>query len=91
MYKRFEATYYNAGLRMYDWLAGKNLVHRSRFVSPKEALELCPFLKRSGLKGGVIYYDGQFDDSRMNLSVLLAAKERGATLGNYIRVNGFRP
>jgi len=90
MYKRFEATYYNAGLRMYDWLAGKNLVHRSRFVSPKEALELCPFLKRSGLKGGVIYYDGQFDDSRMNLSVLLAAKERGATVGNYIRVNGFR-
>ncbi|NDC22989.1 MAG: FAD-dependent oxidoreductase [Proteobacteria bacterium] len=86
MYRRFEATYYNAGLRMYDWLAGKNLVHRSRFASPREALELCPFLKKSGLKGGVIYYDGQFDDARMNLSILLTAQEKGAVISNYVSV-----
>ena len=89
MYRRWEAAYYNAGLRMYDWLAGKNLVHRSRFVSHHEALELCPFLKKSGLKGGVIYYDGQFDDSRMGLSILLTAINRGAVISNYTRVTGF--
>jgi len=86
MYRRFEAAYYNAGLRMYDWLAGKNLVHRSRFVSNKEALELCPFLKRHGLKGGVIYYDGQFDDARMGLSLALTAANQGATIANYVEV-----
>ncbi|NBX76309.1 MAG: FAD-dependent oxidoreductase [Proteobacteria bacterium] len=89
MYRRWEAAYYNAGLRMYDWLAGKNLVHRSRFVSHREALELCPFLKKGGLKGGVIYYDGQFDDSRMGLSILLTAGKRGAVISNYTQVTGF--
>jgi len=89
MYRRWEAAYYNTGLRMYDWLAGKNLVHRSRFVSRHEALDLCPFLKKSGLKGGVIYFDGQFDDSRMGLSILLTASQRGAIISNYTRVSGF--
>ncbi|MFM8268604.1 MAG: glycerol-3-phosphate dehydrogenase/oxidase [Pseudomonadota bacterium] len=89
MYRRWEAAYYNTGLRMYDWLAGKNLVHRSRFVSHREALELCPLLKKSGLKGGVIYYDGQFDDARMGISLVLTAAGKGAVIANYTRVTGF--
>ncbi|NBT58053.1 FAD-dependent oxidoreductase, partial [bacterium] len=89
MYRRLEAAYYNTGLRMYDWLAGKNLVHRSRFVSNREALELFPFLKKSGLKGGVIYYDGQFDDARMGLAILLTAARKGAAIANYTEVIGF--
>lgn len=90
MYRRLQASYYHAGLRMYDWLAGKHLVHRSRLVSREEALELCPNLKRAGLKGGVIYYDGQFDDSRMALSILLTAEEKGAVIANYTEVIGFK-
>lgn len=89
MYRRLEATYYNTGLRMYDWLAGKNLVHRSRFVSNKEALDLFPLLKKTGLKGGVIYYDGQFDDSRMGLAILLTAASKGAAISNYIEAVDF--
>lgn len=89
MYRRFGATYYHVGLRMYDWLAGKHLVHRSRLVSRQEALELCPQLKKTGLKGGVIYYDGQFDDARMALSILMTAAQEGAVLSNYVEAIGF--
>lgn len=89
MYRRFQTSYYHAGLRVYDWLAGKHLIHRSRLVSKEEAIDLCPFLKRPGLRGGVIYYDGQFDDSRMAMSILLTAIQKGATISNYVEVTGF--
>lgn len=89
LYRRFEISYYHAGLRMYDWLAGKNLVHRSRMVSREEALELCPLLNKSGLKGGVIYFDGQFDDARMGISIVLSAVKLGAVVTNYTEVMGF--
>lgn len=89
LYRRFETSYYHAGLRVYDWLAGKHLVHRSRLVSKEEALDLCPSLKSQGLRGGVIYFDGQFDDSRMAMSILLTAVQKGAVISNYAEATGF--
>jgi len=89
LYRRFETSYYHAGLRIYDWLAGKHLVHQSRLVSKEEALQLCPLLKRTGLRGGVIYFDGQFDDARMNISILLTAAQKGAAIANYLGVTSF--
>lgn len=86
LYNRFELPYYRTGLRMYDWLAGKALVHKSKFVSKMESLKRVPFLKRQNLRGAVIYYDGQFDDSRMNISLAKTAFEKGAATVNYLKV-----
>jgi glycerol-3-phosphate dehydrogenase len=89
LYKRMEKPYYVTGLKLYDWLAGKALVHKSHFISAAEALRHCPILKAEGLRGGVVYYDGQFDDARMNLAIVMRAEELGARIANYVEVTGF--
>ncbi len=89
LYHRTEVPYYYAGLKMYDWLAGDQEAPPSRYVSSREALQHCPMLKTEGLRGGVVYYDGQFDDARMNLSILLRATELGAVAANHVEVTGY--
>ena len=86
LYKRLEAPYYMAGLKLYDWLAGKKGLTKSYYVSARQALKLFPQLRQDGLRGGVIYYDGQFDDSRMNICLALTAFEQGAAITNYCEV-----
>src|SRR5680860_498242 len=73
LYNWLEVPYYLTGLKLYDWLAGRANLHPSRFVDAKEALQRFPMLKADGLRGGVVYYDGQFDDARMNVSLALTA------------------
>ena len=90
LYHRTEVPYYYAGLKMYDWLAGDQEVPASRYVSAQEAVHQCPMLKSEGLRGGVVYYDGQFDDARMALSILLRATELGATAVNHLSVTALR-
>jgi glycerol-3-phosphate dehydrogenase len=43
-------------------------------------------LKHQGLRGGVLYYDGQFDDARMNLAIGLTAAREGAVIANHVAV-----
>ena len=88
LYNIIEVPYYMTGLKMYDWLAGKANLQPSRFVDAKEALNRFPMLKEDGLRGGVIYYDGQFDDARMNVAIALTASEQGAKLANHVEVTG---
>src|SRR5208282_1171929 len=59
-----ETPFYGIGMKIYDLLAGQYGFGRSRIVSLEETLEKLPNLQRDGLRGGVVYYDGQFDDSR---------------------------
>lgn len=54
----------------------------------KETISLIPNVNKKGLKGGVIYQDGQFDDARMAISLALTASQEGACLLNYINVIG---
>lgn len=86
LYRRLETPYYLAGLKLYDWLAGRQGLKRSHYVSAAQALAKFPMLKKEGLKGGVVYYDGQFDDARMNVCLALTASEQGAILANYVEV-----
>jgi glycerol-3-phosphate dehydrogenase len=86
LYGALEVPYYTTGLKIYDWLAGKAQLKPSRFVTRAEAQKRFPMLKRSGLKGGVLYYDGQFDDARMNLAIALSAAEKGAAAANHVEV-----
>ena len=85
-YEWWEAPFYGIGLRLYDLLAGKYGFGPSRNLSRDETLERIPTLKTEGLRGGVIYYDGQFDDARLLINLLQTAFEQGATLVNYCPV-----
>jgi len=86
LYNWLEVPYYLTGLKLYDWLAGRANLQKSRFVDAREALERFPMLRQQGLRGGVLYYDGQFDDARMNVAIALTAAQQGAAIANYVAV-----
>jgi glycerol-3-phosphate dehydrogenase len=83
LYNWLQVPYFMTGLKLYDALAGRANLAPSRFVDAREAKRRFPQLKEEGLRGGVIYYDGQFDDARMNLALALTAAERGAVVATY--------
>ncbi len=85
-YDWWEAPFYGMGLKVYDLLAGKFGFGASRILSKQEILDRIPTIKTDGLKGGVVYYDGQFDDSRLLINMVTTAIEQGATMLNYFGV-----
>ncbi|XP_010543555.1 PREDICTED: glycerol-3-phosphate dehydrogenase SDP6, mitochondrial [Tarenaya hassleriana] len=86
----FEVIYYWMGLKMYDLVAGARLLHLSRYYSAQESVELFPTLARKGkdknLKGTVVYYDGQMNDSRLNVGLACTAALAGAAVLNHAEV-----
>jgi len=88
-YHWWEGPFYGAGLKFYDTLAGKLGLEPSRHLSRLETLRAIPTLERKGLRGGVIYYDGQFDDSRLAIALARTACDHGAFVLNYMRVTSF--
>ncbi|KAK7844359.1 glycerol-3-phosphate dehydrogenase sdp6 [Quercus suber] len=89
----FDVVYYWAGLKMYDLVAGRHLLHLSRYYSAQESSELFPTLARKGkdrnLKGTVVYFDGQMNDSRLNVGVACTAAVAGAAVLNHAEVVAF--
>ena len=85
-YDWWEAPFYGIGLKVYDALAGKYGFGKSSLLSKEETVERLPTIETEGLRGGVIYHDGQFDDARLLIHLALTAAEQGATLLNYVRV-----
>ncbi len=85
-YDWWEAPFYGLGLKVYNLLSGKYGFGASKILSREETLERLPTIKQDGLRGGVIYYDGQFDDSRLLINMVATAEEQGATLLNYAPV-----
>ncbi len=82
--------YYGFGLWAYDGLAGRLRFGRSRMVGADEAVGLVPTLRREGLRGGVVYRDGQFDDARLAVALARTADDLGATVLNALAVTGLR-
>ena len=87
-YLWWEAPFYGVGLKMYDLLAGRHGFGPSKILSRDEVLKHIPMLEQDGLRGGVVYHDGQFDDSRLLINLLQTAAEQGASVLNYARVTG---
>jgi glycerol-3-phosphate dehydrogenase len=87
-YKWWEGPYYGLGLKVYDWMAGELGLGKSRWLSREETLEEAPTLEAEGLRGGVLYHDGQFDDARLAINLAQTAASEGAVLLNYCRVDG---
>ena len=85
-YAWWEGPFYGIGLKVYQVLSGKYGFGPSELVSKEETLKRLPNVNAEGLTGGVIYYDGQFDDSRLLINLVATAAEQGATLLNYAKV-----
>lgn len=89
-YAWWEGPFYGAGLRVYNLLAGRYGFGKSRNLSKEKTLEYLPTIRREGLRGGVLYYDGQFDDTRFLIALVQTALEQGAVALNYCSVVALR-
>ncbi len=90
LYKWYEIPYIYAGLFLYDLISGKKSLGRTQIVGRKEIMNIFPFAKKEGLKGGVRYFDGAFNDARMAIALLQSAKEKGCVVRNYNEVIKFK-
>lgn len=88
-YKWWEGPFYGVGLKVYDWMSGSLGLGASEWLSTEEVLKLAPTLDAEGLRGGVLYHDGQFDDARLAVNLAQTAATSGATILNYYAVTGF--
>ncbi|HLO81295.1 MAG TPA: glycerol-3-phosphate dehydrogenase/oxidase [Chitinophagaceae bacterium] len=82
----WEKFFYGIGLGLYDLMAGRLQIGKVRMLSRKAVLRQMPYMREKGLKGGVEYFDGQFDDARLAINLAQTAEEYGACLVNYIEV-----
>ncbi len=82
-YKLLDTPFYGIGLKMYDALAGKAGLGSTEFLSAAKTVQYLPTVQQKGLKGGVKYWDGQFDDARLALALARTAASKGALLINY--------
>jgi glycerol-3-phosphate dehydrogenase len=89
LYTWWEVPYVFAGLVLYDVLAGRMGLGRSALVGGREAKKRFPMLRGQGLKAGVIYYDGQFNDARMAITLALTAQKHGAVTANHVEALSF--
>jgi glycerol-3-phosphate dehydrogenase len=87
-YRWWEKTYYGAGIKLYDRLAGQFGLKASRRLSRAATLELVPTVEPANLTGGVLYHDGQFDDARLAVNLAQTACGLGAAVVNYCRCVG---
>jgi glycerol-3-phosphate dehydrogenase len=86
VYTLWDVLKYTAGLKFYDLLAGRLSMGKSYFINKLKTLSRLPLLKSNGLKGGVVYHDGQFDDSRMALALAKSCADKGGIVLNYFKV-----
>src|SRR5262249_49030620 len=87
-YSRLDSAFYGLGLTAYDLLAGKARFGRSLVISAADVQRRLPTVRTAGLLGGVVYHDGQFDDTRLLIHLLMTAVDHGATVLNYAPVTG---
>jgi glycerol-3-phosphate dehydrogenase len=85
----FNVAYMGFGMKLYEWIAGKDSLFPSRFLSKTKALERMPGLAPDHLIGSIAYADGQFDDARYNMGLINTFVEAGGEALNYARVVGF--
>lgn len=90
IYRWWELPYMFVGLSLYDLVSGIRGLGRSGIVSKSKMIKKFPVIKKDGLVGGVKYYDGSFNDSRLTISLLQTAKKYKAECLNYHEVTGFK-
>jgi glycerol-3-phosphate dehydrogenase len=88
-FSRLDVAYFEIGLKLYDWIAGRDGLAPSRFIPREETLRLIPTLAADRLVGSVTYTDGQFDDARFNITLVKTFVAAGGEALNYARVVAF--
>jgi glycerol-3-phosphate dehydrogenase len=88
LYTYWDRAKYTIGLKLYDWISGKLTLGSSVFISKKKTLDALPGVNTKGLLGGVLYHDGQFDDSRLAINLVQSIIEAGGCAINYTKVCG---
>ncbi|HYO79824.1 MAG TPA: glycerol-3-phosphate dehydrogenase/oxidase [Bryobacteraceae bacterium] len=83
LYAPLDWPMYGAGLFLYDKLAGRYAFGPTEFLNPRETVQRLPDVRRSGLRGGILYHDGQVDDARLMVQLARTAVDHGAVLLNY--------
>ena len=87
-YRRFDVLIFGLGMKAYEFLAGRHRIGRSVMLSAENVRRRLPTVRTDGLRGGVVYHDGQFDDSRLLIHLVMTAADHGATALNYAAVTG---
>ncbi|HVI49528.1 MAG TPA: glycerol-3-phosphate dehydrogenase/oxidase [Chitinophaga sp.] len=87
-YNWWQGPFYTIGLKIYDLLSGRLSLGKSLHIGRKEMINRLPTIRQEGLKGGIVYHDGQFDDARLAVNIAQTAAEQGAVLLNYFKVDG---
>ena len=87
-YRWWERAFYGTGLKVYDALARRRGLGRSRLLSRRECLNRVSTLQGGGLRGGVLFHDGQFDDARLGWALIRTAASLGCVALNYTEVVG---
>ena len=87
-YHWFALPYYGAGLKLYDVISGRSSMGPTRLLGRKATQARIPGIAAEGLKGGILYHDGQFDDARLALALARTAEDHGAVVLNYVRAKG---
>jgi glycerol-3-phosphate dehydrogenase len=90
LYSWWQVPYVYAGLKLYDFLSGRRSIGASKLLSRAETLKALPGLRGETLKAGVLYYDGQFVDSRLVIALVQTARQHGAVLANQVEATGLR-
>jgi glycerol-3-phosphate dehydrogenase len=80
--------YYGFGLKLYERLSGSLSFGASKLLSRSKAMAMLPGVASEGLRGGVLYHDGQFDDARYIVALLRTFQELGGTAINYVEATG---
>jgi glycerol-3-phosphate dehydrogenase len=86
IYRAMDTPYFGLGLKVYEWMSGKLSFGASRMLSRAETIERLPTVEQAGLRGGVLYLDGQFDDARYAISLLLTLLDLGGVALNHAGV-----
>jgi glycerol-3-phosphate dehydrogenase len=87
-YSWFDLFKYLVGLKIYDMMAGRYSLGKSRYLSAEAVVKAIPEINEKGLRGGVEYFDGQFDDARLAINLATTCSEQGGVLVNYMKVTG---
>jgi glycerol-3-phosphate dehydrogenase len=87
-YSYSSLPYYGFGLKVYEWLSGKLSLGHSEILSARSTIEKLPGIRRERLRGGILYHDGQFDDSRYAIALLRTLQDLGGTAINYVEAVG---
>jgi glycerol-3-phosphate dehydrogenase len=89
VFSLWEQLFYTIGLKIYDILSGTLSLGKTKLLSKNQTIQQIPSINAEKLYGGVLYYDGQFDDSLLCVEMAQTAVQLGATALNYCKASNF--